>query len=472
MSHFKSCIFIMADGARADVFSELLGRGDLPNISKYVVEKGSYRNAVSVFPSTTGPAYTPYILGKYPGRCNLPGIRWLDRYKYDSRVKLFSFERFRSYIGLETYFMNTDVSRDNKTLFEIFPRSVNILNELSRGVRFRNDSTRFSKLYYKVKSHFTEKTDEVDLVAKRILMRSMKEFPEFAYAVFLGIDTYSHIKHPFHKKTIESYKRIDETVGTAARYLENEGRLDETLFVVASDHGLTQTHSHFDTLEFMRKEGYKTLAYTNILKHFTNADAACMISGNAMTNLYVKSPEGWGRKSTFEELSGLADKLLERPEIDIVAGLDEEGRSRIKSKRGEAQAWLDGDGLVNYKKIKDDPFGYNGVPAKMTSQQALDLSYHTDYPDALEQLIQIMEAPRTGDLVLSAAHGYDLRARDENPEHYSSHGSLLSDHMLMPVAMNVKFNKEHVRSVDVYPTIIELLGYGVPENIDGVSLVD
>ena len=41
MSRYKSCIFIMADGARADVFSELLDKGELPNISRYVVEKGS-----------------------------------------------------------------------------------------------------------------------------------------------------------------------------------------------------------------------------------------------------------------------------------------------------------------------------------------------------------------------------------------------------------------------------------------------
>ena len=121
MKEFKSCIFIMADGARADVFSDLLGRGELPNISKYILDKGSYREAVTVFPSTTGPAYTPYILGKYPGRCNLPGIRWLDRDKYDQ--KTLSFERFRSYIGLETYFMNSDISTDNRTVFEIFPRS-------------------------------------------------------------------------------------------------------------------------------------------------------------------------------------------------------------------------------------------------------------------------------------------------------------------------------------------------------------
>ncbi|MCZ6790194.1 MAG: alkaline phosphatase family protein [Candidatus Dadabacteria bacterium] len=470
MTEFKSCIFIMADGARADVFSELLNGGDLPNISKYLVEKGCYKEAVTVFPSTTGPAYTPYIFGKYPGRCNLPGIRWLDRDAYND--KLLSFDRFRSYIGLETYFMNRDVSLDYQTLFEIFPRNVNIFNELSRGAGFKNDKTLFSKLYYKVKSHFTDKSDEVDLVARRILLQSLKEYPDFIYAVFLGIDTYSHLNHPFHKKVINSYRRIDEMIGLLAKNLESEGRLEETLIIVASDHGLTQTHSHFDSLEFMNHQGYKTFYYPNVFKHFTDADAASLISGNAMANIYVKSKDGWGRKSTFEELEGLVDNFIERPEVDIVAGLDHKGRSRIKSTMGEAVTWLDKDGNINYQKIKGDPFNYNGMPKKMSSEEALAHSFNTEYPDALLQIIQLLESPRTGDLILSASPGYDLRAKHENPEHRSSHGALFRDHMLVPLVMNAKVNKEFIRTVDIFPTILSFLGQSIPNNIDGISLVD
>jgi predicted AlkP superfamily phosphohydrolase/phosphomutase len=470
MTEFKSCIFIMADGARADVFSELLNGGDLPNISKYLVEKGFYKEAVTVFPSTTGPAYTPYIFGKYPGRCNLPGIRWLDRDAYND--KLLSFDRFRSYIGLETYFMNRDVSLDYQTLFEIFPRNVNIFNELSRGAGFKNDKTLFSKLYYKVKSHFTDKSDEVDLVARRILLQSLKEYPDFIYAVFLGIDTYSHLNHPFHKKVINSYRRIDEMIGLLAKNLESEGRLEETLIIVASDHGLTQTHSHFDSLEFMNHQGYKTFYYPNVFKHFTDADAASLISGNAMANIYVKSKDGWGRKSTFEELAGLVDNFIERPEVDIVAGLDHKGRSRIKSTMGEAVTWLDKDGNINYQKIKGDPFNYNGMPKKMSSEEALAHSFNTEYPDALLQIIQLLESPRTGDLILSASPGYDLRAKHENPEHRSSHGALFRDHMLVPLVMNAKVNKEFIRTVDIFPTILSFLGQSIPNNIDGISLVD
>ncbi len=111
----------MADGSRADVFEELLKRGDLPNISKYIVEKGTFTSAVSVFPSTTGPAYAPFLLGRFPGRCNLPGIRWFDRKRYAK--ELFSLYRFRSYLVRESGRSKQDFSKDAHTRGEIFPRT-------------------------------------------------------------------------------------------------------------------------------------------------------------------------------------------------------------------------------------------------------------------------------------------------------------------------------------------------------------
>ena len=56
----KSCIFILADGARADLFEYLLDKGELPNISEYIVEGGSYSSGVTVFPQQPGQL-TPLI---------------------------------------------------------------------------------------------------------------------------------------------------------------------------------------------------------------------------------------------------------------------------------------------------------------------------------------------------------------------------------------------------------------------------
>jgi len=409
-------------------------------------------------------------MGKFPGRCNLPGIRWFDREIYAK--KIFSLYRSRSYVGIEGFLMNRDISKNTPTLFEIFPRNVSILNELSRGVSNGGDKTKFLRIYYKMKSHFTNRCDEVDVAARRILLSSLSDFPQFAYVVFLGIDTYSHLNHPFHSKVIDAYLRIDESVGLVANALYAEGRLDETLIVVTSDHGLTQTHSHFDTLEFMNRVGFKTFYYPNIFKYYRDADAADMVSGNGMTHIYIKSPDGWGRRSTFEEMDRVVGRLLERPEVDIVAGLDESGRVRIKSERGEALAWQDSEGYLFYERVYNDPFGYNGFPSKMNVDESLEHSFYTDYPDSVLQIIQLLESPRSGELVVSAKRGFDFRAKHEKPEHCSSHGALFREHIIVPLCLNTKIEREFVRTVDIYPTILHLLGHSVPTGIDGVSLVE
>jgi hypothetical protein len=51
----------------------------------------------SVFPSVTGPAYTPFLMGRFPGPVGLPGIRWYDRGRTHTRWPAFS----RSYVGAD-----------------------------------------------------------------------------------------------------------------------------------------------------------------------------------------------------------------------------------------------------------------------------------------------------------------------------------------------------------------------------------
>lgn len=465
----KSCIFILADGARADLFEYLLDKGELPNISEYIVERGSYSSGVTVFPSTTGPAYTPYLLGKFPGRCNLPGIRWFDRYQFaQSR---FSLKGVRSYIGPETYLINSDLDTNGTpTLFELIPRSVSILNEITRGLSSNRDKTKFKKVFLKIKSHFTDSSNEVDEAGGRLLLNSLTEKPKFLFCVFMGIDTYSHQFHPFHKKVINSYKFIDNYVGKIVAYLRKEDRLADTLIAIGSDHGLTPTHSHFDTPLFMDNLGYKTLYHTNIFNHLIDADASVMVSGNSMAHIYIKSKDGWNRNAFMDETENVVNELLGRNEIDIVAGIRSDSKVGIKSARGEAITWSE-NGNIMYKVVGNDPFGYKKIPKKLTTESAFKYTYDSNYPDAIVQLLQLFESRRTGDLLISAKPGIDLRARHEHPEHCGSHGSLVKSHMMVPIVMNKKVNSSYVRSSDIYPTILKYLDIEIPSGIDGKSLI-
>src|SRR2546422_369568 len=74
----RRVVFLLIDGARHDVLRALLAQGDLPNLARWVIEPGGMAVGTTVFPSTTGVAYIPFLFGRYPGTANVPGIRWLD----------------------------------------------------------------------------------------------------------------------------------------------------------------------------------------------------------------------------------------------------------------------------------------------------------------------------------------------------------------------------------------------------------
>src|SRR5216117_4344399 len=67
-------VLVLIDGARVDVLRELLGRGDLPNLSRWVIERGGLTTGTTVFPSTTGVAYIPFLFGRYPGSVGIPAF--------------------------------------------------------------------------------------------------------------------------------------------------------------------------------------------------------------------------------------------------------------------------------------------------------------------------------------------------------------------------------------------------------------
>jgi len=119
-------VIILIDGLRADMFSDLLAAGALPNIKTHLVDRGTLvETCVSTFPSTTGPAHLPFITGVMPGYNNCPGLRWVDR----------SARKLRDYCTLENVLFNNEFPRSNYTLYETLydERTACIFDFVSRG---------------------------------------------------------------------------------------------------------------------------------------------------------------------------------------------------------------------------------------------------------------------------------------------------------------------------------------------------
>jgi hypothetical protein len=189
----------------------------------------------------------------------------------------------------------------------------------------------------------------------------------------------------------------------------------------------------------------------------------------------LKGPAKWAERHDagvhLEKHPTLVDDLLANDAVDHVVYRIAQDEVHVRSRRGAAAIRID-DGHVDYRVSGGDPFGYAPLPARMSRAEVLERTADSDYPDAPLQVAQVFDSPRAGDFVVSAAPGFDLRAgAKERREYRSCHGSLHRDHMRVPFAINVPTTARPPRSVDTFPTILELMGRSVPAGIDGRSLL-
>jgi len=136
-------------------------------------------------------------------------------------------------------------------------------------------------------------------------------------------------------------------------------------------------------------------------------------------------------------------------------------------------------GTYAYRVVQgEDPLGYaDALPPEMvlgkphSATAWLDATIDTAYPDLVPQLAAYFEAPRSGDIAVFAAPGWDFGHKLK-----AGHGGLRPGEMLTPLLMagpGVPHARRPgpVRAVDVVPTLLHLLGKPVPGDIDGRSIL-
>jgi len=481
-SHFKRFIFILIDGAPYEIFKGLIENGDLPNIKKHVVDRGSLNKAVSVFPSTTGPAFIPFFMGLYPGTANIPGIRWLSKSKFHSSHR-FRHPGICSYMGPDGLHFEADLPPSSPTLFDFFSPVSNIYNLLARGCPPSKNLTRWIKPLAYTYAHFSHRWRFVNQIAARRLHKAVEAGDKFVMCLFPAVDTFSHLTEIRSPEVLQTYREIDAAIGKLVHTLQKANTLQETLILITSDHGMTDTHTHVDIPQHLDDEGWRCLHYPKVWRQ--GAVSASMVSGNGMTHLYFKNNsngKGWGERTPFEKLHkmGVISSLIELEGLGLVAGQSETGDIIVQNRSGQGKIschsehtnseipqnvtmpFKCADALCfSYRFIGTDPLGYGVSYENLSSTEVLRETYDSPYPDGIVQLWQIFKSERTGDLVLSAENGYDLRARYEIPEHHATHGALIAEHLYVPLATNYPIAEQYIRSVDVFPTVLSLCGHNV-----------
>ena len=467
-----SVIVLIADGARVDTLSGAIDSGALPAMAD-VRRDGALYGVTSAFPSVTGPAYAPFLMGRFPGSVGLPGLRWFDR----SREACSFPDYTRSYVGYQIGAVDRDIDPAASTIFELVPDSIGGLSVITRGLPpGRQLMTLTARSAWRaVRTHFRGDLHEwlrVDRdIAQGVIDCVRTRSASFVFAAFQGVDKMSHARGHASEDVVDALRIIDRTVGALRDDLEQRGLWDETSLWITSDHGHSRVRHHEDLARLVGGLGYRVLAHPWVYR--LGADVAVMVSGNAMAHVYVDLER---RDRPFRDgLSprgrALAQHLLGRDSVDLLLTPVSDTLCEVRSRdRGNALVSQLGDRFA-YHVTDGDPLGIGRDLVAVTAAEAHDATIETDYPDSVVQIARLAGSERAGDFILSAARDWDFRARYEPIPHVSSHGALHREHMMVPLLMNRPGARTPRRTADVMPSALAALGRAVPAGLDGESFV-
>jgi hypothetical protein len=271
---------------------------------------------------------------------------------------------------------------------------------------------------------------------------------------------------------LRALRKVDDTVGRVRAALERRGEIEETLILLVSDHGSAPVHTHMDLALWFRDHGVPTLSHPVLWTR--NPRAAVMVAGNGSAMVYARpsipregrwSLERLRQPDAFGTESDLVAALAKEPAVAFLVGENGSGGIAVTGRGGEADVWKR-DGRIHYAPRRGDVLLLGG-PISASEEEWLSRSWDSPYPDAAVQLVDLFRADRTGDLVVVASEGFDLRERFEVPHHRAGHGSLIRSHMQTPLWSSEPLGQQQFRTTDIFPSMLEWLGVPVPQGIDG-----
>lgn len=552
----QKIIFFLLDGTNESIFSEMLEAGDLPYLKKLrdgtLIEshKGIYSRSTSVWPSTTGPAYAPFLMGVYPQKSGLVGIR---QYLREDGI-------FRSYPGSDIQKINDDLSKDYATIYEVLgdkesynqqgfvtrrgwkkngeamsPKVQNMTalsglhnkfgstkNHVANDLRniqafLAHVSSRFDTSNNSIKA-FTSLDEDIidnakfgklnmsftDFLERSILQgRGLGHLPLFS---FIGLHAPDAVSHEVG--TGEEYrnalKKVDLMIGGVVKYFTLRGEIDNITFIFSADHGTdtvgTTPEHHVPVITKLAKDSgisiqdsLKTSTvgfFKKWKKDQAKFSAIATVSGNANVQIYLKGGEKnlFSIKSSHQEIKSyqnnvnLVQHLIKYPEVSQVFTKDlANNHFYITSKDGESRIEESAEGF-RYEILKgNDPMEISNPEAiemitsgkHYSGDEWARVTKDSNYPDCIVQIVQLLKAERSGDIIFDAKKGFEPWDEMQG----GLHGSLRRDHIMIPLLISspnldpekAKAVFENLgrlpRSVDMYPTMLKLLNLEQPTDI-------
>lgn len=463
---------MVADGVRPDVLAEEMTSGRLPAL-RALAGRGGMHTVSASFPSVTGPAYVPFLMGRHPASAGLPGLRWFDR----QRSLRWALAPARSYAGIDIWHVDRDVHADLPTVFELAQPSLSAMSMLGRGASHGHIGRSMAWMLRAAPSHFRGDLFGWQRVEQRATAAFFSRFasvrPRVSVLALTSPDKFAHKYGPHAPAVRQALIDVDAAVATAQKIAAHDGWTAPLHVWVVGDHGHASVAQHEDLHAWLEDRGLRVLAHPQLF--VSRPDVALMVGGNAMAHLYLHPEERTRRwwPSHTRRWEDLRMALLQRDAVDLVVVAESAEQLRVAhAARGEARIVCCRDqARWSYDASHGDPLQLGGSHRELDRDAAWELTSRSPYPDAIVQLALLASAPRSGDIIVSASAGWDLRARYEPVDHCSTHGALLREHMNVPLLLDLPVQRQPQRTTDVVPSALDLLGIPHTQPWDGRSFL-
>jgi predicted AlkP superfamily pyrophosphatase or phosphodiesterase len=431
----KKLVLIVVDGMTPAAFERAVESGRAPALS-FLAEHGDYRQATSVFPSLTPVCISSIATGAGPGVHHIPSMVWWNRQErriveYGSSLPALRAAGLSQSVVDTIFNMNgAHLSRDATTIYEALEdagfvsAAVNIT--CYRGPnRYLPTIPGLHRAAYGPRRFFFYGLFESDRTGAPFAVRSRRAGSVDVYAAAVGrwlvtrdgfdflayylssFDFASHESGPDGETADQALEQADAAVRSL---LEAAGGPDEFLeryaVVLLSDHGQTAV-ARAARLE----EPFADLAHEVVVA-----------ASNRAAQVYLLPRASVDAAALARRLDGFAavEVTLRREGSEIVARLDGED-----------------------------------VPVEKL-----------EHPDAVWRARSALANPNAGELLVSAAEGWELT--DLGGRHHAgggSHGSLVAGDSIVPL-VTVGLRSEPQRITDVAPAVLEHFGVAVPESME------
>lgn len=500
---------LMEGVQRVPVYSTDIESRNFPTISHYFIQNGAATaNGLSVWPSSSVPAHTGIMTGCYPRHTGVMGQRQFNpARKYHV-----------SYIGLGISMLKRMLSSDVRTLPEYFPdvRSLIVLQIANRGASLYLPTTPQDEQVIRWASRAIGATDFLGRYTGH------REIPRILVMTLPDIDHQTHNASLDDARSRSIYLAQDQHLADLIGLYKRKGIYSKTLFVLCSDHGMEDVHSHLtidNLMHDLRFNVYQSLKWTMVPQwgsfeaNFWKGRKALFDStyngvtlwgGNSDALLYVRgqrcgadgevTEESWDFRCTDADLHSyrvggskvdIVQRLFEySPGIGLIFTNPESRRFLVYSRSGRSEIReRERDGRLEFRySILDgeDPLRYDGNPAIhphvergawLSDQQWAELTYLEHYPDALRRISHSFGSPCAADMHVVASDGWDFAPYYVAKNVLSgSHGSLSEYASLVPIMFHGPgvrtVELPYARTVDIVPTILHYLGVDA-EGVDG-----